>query len=87
MFRLDVGVVFLRQLGSSRHAQGSHTEICSIYFALVPKTVTRRSSIVSHIDSALFKGDPSYVTIVAPVANADTRYWNIIHPLRISYIG
>jgi hypothetical protein len=28
------------------------------------------------------------VTIVAPVASADTRYWNIIHPLqRMSFFG
>jgi hypothetical protein len=55
-----------------------------MYFALVPNTVTPNSSIVSHIDSTLFKGEPSYMTIVAPVASADTRYWNIIHPLGIS---
>jgi len=55
-----------------------------MYFALVPNTVTPRSSIVSHMDSALFNGDPSYITTVAPVAKADTRYWNIIHPLSIS---
>jgi hypothetical protein len=40
--------------------------------------------MVFHIDSGLFKGDPSYMTTVAPVARADTKYWNIIHPLSVS---
>jgi hypothetical protein len=83
MFRLDVGVVFLDVNPIHRMKKGL-TEICSIYLALVPKTVTPSSSMVSHIDSGLFRGDPSYMTIVAPVAKADTRYWNIIHPLFIS---
>jgi hypothetical protein len=85
MFRLDVGVVFL-EISTIRQSKERLTEICSMYFALVPKTVTPSSSMVSHIDSGLFRGDPSYMTTVAPVARAETRYWNIIHPLFVSYI-
>jgi hypothetical protein len=83
MFRLDVRVVFLN-FSSIHTTKEKLTEICSIYLALVPKTVTPSSSMVSHIDSGLFRGEPSYMTTVAPVAKAETRYWNIIHPLSVS---
>src|SRR3990167_8524501 len=53
----------------------------AMYFALVPKILMFSRSAMSHSESTSgYVGEPSYSTMVAPSASADTSQFHIIQP-------